>query len=142
MFGSNKRPPLDVSDIKHSSSVMAFSEQKQGLESSIWTPFGATAIASTGTPYVYQQPWDTDFDGDGILDSSGSLMGVLASKYGGEYPYNNLGPRHGGNAGDSRVNAAFVDGHGDSRTIKQLSVNEDDVWGAKIELPAPAHPMF
>ncbi len=141
MFGANKRPPLDVSDVKNASSVMAFSEQKQALESSIWTPYGATAIASNGSAYVYERRWDTDFDGDGVLDSNASLMGVLASKYGGEYPYNNLGPRHGGDDGDGRVNIAFVDGHGDSRTIRQMSANEDDVWGADIELPTPRGPF-
>jgi prepilin-type N-terminal cleavage/methylation domain-containing protein len=129
MYGPTKRKPMNIDQVRNSSSVMIFSEQKEALETSLWAPFGA----SGGT-----WPFDTDFDGDGLNDTSGALLGSLKSKYGTENPYNNLGPRHGGGkAGDGSVNCTFVDGHGASRTIRQLATNENDVWGSKVDFPPP-----
>lgn len=130
IYGATKRKPMDVSVVRHASSVMIFSEQKEALELGMWAPFGGNA-----------RPWDTDFDGDGLNDSNGGLMSILKGTYGGDYPYGNLGPRHGGKAGDSKVNCTFVDGHAASRSIQELADNEDDVWGADIDVPPPLGPF-
>ncbi len=129
-----KRKPMPIDNIKHASSVMAFTEQNAAAEITTWAPFGRSGGV---------WPFDTDFDGDGINDSSGALLSNLKGKYGGDYPYNNMGPRHGGNKGgfDSSVNITFVDGHGAPMTIRQLAANENDVWGATIEVPPRLLPM-
>jgi prepilin-type N-terminal cleavage/methylation domain-containing protein len=135
MYGPTKRKPLKIEQVRAASSVMIFSEQSEATETSIWTPFGAGKLPGG------EWPFDTDFDGDGIKDSNGSILSTLKSKYGTDNPYNNLGPRHGGQGINGSVNNTFVDGHGDSRTMKQMIDNEDDVWGSKIDVPPPLKPF-
>jgi len=135
VYQSIRRKPMNIDKVANASSVMVFTEQNEAAESTIWTPFGAGKVA------VSQWPFDTDFDDDGENDSSSAIMNNLTTKYGGEYPYNNMGPRHGsGEDSNGSVNITFVDGHGGSMTIKQLAANEDDVWGSTIDVPPPLLP--
>jgi prepilin-type N-terminal cleavage/methylation domain-containing protein/prepilin-type processing-associated H-X9-DG protein len=137
VYSPIKRKPMTIDTVRDASSVMIFTEQNEAAESTIWTPFGTLGAVGGGV-----WPFDTDFDADGVNDSSGALMSSLKGKYGGEYPYNNMGPRHGSGSGsDGSVNITFVDGHGGSMTILQLAKNEKDVWGTKIDVPPPLGPF-
>jgi prepilin-type processing-associated H-X9-DG protein len=133
VYSPIKRKPMNAEQIKNPSYVLAFTEQNEAAESTAWAPFGKS-------PGVW--PFNTDFDGDGINDSNSGLISNLKSKYGGDYPYNNMGPRHGsGKGSDGSVNITFVDGHGGSMTIKQLGENENDVWGSETDFPPPLGPF-
>jgi prepilin-type N-terminal cleavage/methylation domain-containing protein/prepilin-type processing-associated H-X9-DG protein len=134
VYSPIKRRPMTIGTVRNPSSVMIFTEQNEAAESTTWAAFGKSGGV---------WPFDTDFDGDGFNDSSGALMSSLKGKYGGEYPYNNMGPRHGNSSGGSAgsVNITFVDGHGGSMTILQLAKNENDVWGKNIDVPPPLGPM-
>ena len=117
---------LRVSQVKQSARVFAMMDSQAGYwnlnilfpRDSIYTPYDP---AAKQLGYQSYWPLDTDYDGDGIDDSSSKVLSG-----GGQLPYNNAAFRHGGKRGDAKINALFVDGH--AETVKKSQWVTRDNW--------------
>lgn len=84
--------------------------------------FGDSGIPGAGTQgTIYSPYWwtfDSDYDGDGKIDSNKAVGGG---------PYNWFNPRH-----NKRGNLAFPDGSVRSITALQWAKNEGGIWGPNL----------
>ena len=99
------RPEWQFDQITRPSSIMGMIEIETGLVPYAFTTFQASV----------------DRDKDGVKDTNLYIESYIKA------PFNNIAPRHHG-----RANLSFLDGHADTRHIRQLATNEDDIWGRDL----------
>jgi prepilin-type N-terminal cleavage/methylation domain-containing protein/prepilin-type processing-associated H-X9-DG protein len=106
-----------------------------------WVPHAmASAYGLNGTLAAYEPFYspDTDFDNDGITDTSTFIQNDgNYSNMGGIYyndteavVYNNVGARHG----ERQANMAFLDTHAEILTIAEIMTDDtdhEDLWGSE-----------
>ena len=113
------REPWKISQVRNSSSMMAMGEENHLLLGgllSAWAPSGNSPYGSI----------DTDYNGDGFIDSHSQGLGL-------PYPiiYGNLAPRHP----RKTANINFMDGHAATMTLAEIMKrpeDNNDLWGLNL----------